>query len=72
MTVKKNKLDEEVLTKKLIDDDNKFVEQTAQDGVGVEEVRLLLVKVQSFKKSAKLKGKVIAFRVFLTFLTLLK
>ena len=43
LTVKK-KLDEEVLMKKLNDDADKFIEQAFQDGVGVEEVRLLVVK----------------------------
>ena len=35
--------------KKLSDDTNRFIEQAAQDGVGVKEVRLLVVKAQSFK-----------------------
>ena len=59
LTVKK-KFNEEVLMKKLNNDASKFIEQVAQDGVGVEEVRLLAVKVQSFKKSVKRKEKVIA------------
>ena len=52
LTVKK-KLDEQVLMKKLNDDTDKFIEQAAQDGADVKEVRLLVVKAQSFKKSAK-------------------
>ena len=59
LTVKKKKLNEDVLMKKLNDDADKFVEQAAQDRVGVEEVRLLVLKAQSFKKSAMGKDKVI-------------
>ena len=59
LTVKKKKLVEEVLMKKLNDHADKFIEQAAQDEVGVVEVRLLLVKAQFFKKSAKGKGKII-------------
>ena len=56
---KKNKLDK-VLMKKLNDDADKFIEQAAQNGVGVEEVRLLVVKAQSLTKSANGKEKLIA------------
>ena len=60
LTVKKKKLDKEVLMKKLNNNADKFIEQAAQDRVGVEEVQLLVVKAQSFKKSTKEKEKVIA------------
>ena len=60
LLILKKKLDEEVLMKKLKDDADKFIEQAAQDGVGMEEVRLLVANVQSIKKSAKGKEKVIA------------
>ena len=46
--------------KKFNDDADKFIEEVAQDSVGVEEVRLLVLKVQSFKKSAMGKDKVIS------------
>ena len=57
LTVKKKKLDEEVLMKKLDSDPDEFIEQAAQHGVGVEEVRSLVAKAQSFKNSAKSNKK---------------
>ena len=59
LLILKKKLDE-VLMKKLKDDADKFIEQTAQDGVDMEKMRLLVVNLQSIKKSAKGKEKVIA------------
>ena len=46
--------------KKLNNNADKFIEQAAQDRVGVEEVQLLVIKAQSFKKFTKGKEKVIA------------
>ena len=60
LTVKKRKLDEEVLVKKLSHDSDKFVEEAAKDGITVEEMRLLVVKAQSLKESAKGKEKLIS------------
>ena len=60
LTVKKKKLDEEVIIKKLKADSDKFVQEAAKDGVSVEELRLLVAKAQSFKESAKEKEKVIS------------
>ena len=48
LTVKK-KSDEEVLMMKLNDDADKYIKQTAQDGLSVEEVILLVAKGQHFK-----------------------
>ena len=48
LTVKK-KLDEEVLMMKLNDDADKYIKQTAQDGLSVKEVILLVAKGQHFK-----------------------
>ena len=59
LLILKKKLDE-VLMKKLKDDADKFIEQTAQDGVDMEKMRLLVVNLQSIKKSAKGKENVIA------------
>ena len=49
LTVKKKKLDKEVLMKKLNNNADKFIEQAA-----------LVIKAQSFKKFTKGKEKVIA------------
>ena len=57
LTVKKKKLDKEVLMKKLNNNADKFIEQAAQDRVGVEEVQLLVAKAQSFKKLPRGKKK---------------
>ena len=45
LIVKKKKLNEDAFMKKFNDDADKFIEEVAQDSVGVEEVRLLVLKV---------------------------
>lgn len=60
LTVKKTKLDEENLVKELNAEGDSLFQQAAQNGVSTEQLRLLVVKGQSMKVSAKEKEKVVA------------
>ena len=58
--MKKTKLDEENLVKELNAEGDSLFQQAAQNRVSTEQLRLLVVKGQSMKVSAKEKEKVIA------------
>ena len=60
LTVKKTKLDEENLVRELEAEGDSLFKQAAQNGVTVEQMRLLVVKGQSLKDSAKKKENVVA------------
>ena len=52
--MKKRKMDEEELIRKLKEDSDEFVKQAAAID-NVDEMKLLIVKAQSLKESAKVK-----------------
>lgn len=60
ITAKKTKLDEENLVNELVAEGDSLFKQAAQDGVSPEQMRVLVVKGQSLKDSAKKKEKVVA------------
>ena len=60
ITVKKTKLDTEKLVKELVAEVDSLFKQAAGDGVSLEQMRVMVVKGQSLKDSAKDKEKVIA------------